>query len=109
MRAEVGKSADLAAVAAALEAPRAGGVRVRLIVLAGLGGAAVAPEHRRATAAVVAGLGLERADTIYVSPMRGALAPDALAAEAEALQQAIAERTAARVVPYAVDAFRYFA
>jgi len=108
LRAELGKSADLEALLGAVAAQRSAPLRTGVIVLAGAGGAARAAAHQEATASAVARMKLGPDDFVFVSPLREALPEGELALAAQALREAIAARSAARVAPYAMDAFRYY-
>jgi len=109
LRARLGKSADLAPLRDAVGAMRAGGVGAGITVLTG----AVAPEdtpaHHAATVAFVAGLDLDERDLVYVSPLDRAADPAAAAREATALTAALRGASGAKVSPYRVDLYRYFA
>jgi len=109
LRRELGKSAKLDHVAAVSEAIGGGGVARAFTVLAGPGGAARADEHLDGTAAFLASLDLERTDRIYLSPLRGSLPSDDLVRETARLREALKGATSARVIPYQLERFRYYA
>ncbi len=74
-------------------------------VLLGLGGPARAEAHRDATVATLAAMPLDAKDLVYLSPLRGSMPPDALAAEDRLLRAALVGRTRARATPYPAEAF----
>lgn len=110
LRAEVGKSGDLDTVARKLRGARAAaGLRLGLIVLAGLGGAARANEHITHTAQLIGQLGLSSSDIVYVSPLAETMGDAELEANTSELRLTIAASTPAQVASYAMHAFRYYA
>ena len=109
LRAELGKHPELAGMEAACRGLGAAGVRRAITILVGAGGAPRRRAHREATAAAVARLDLGPGDLVYLSPLQGALAPDAMEAEVEALRRAVAAATPAKPTPYRVDLYRYYA
>lgn len=109
LREEVGKSGDLVLLAAKLRALTASRVRLGLIVLSGLGGLERIQAHIAATAEFAALLELRRDDVVFASPLRGSMPDEALVAADALLRSALKGEVAARVVPYAMDVFRYYA
>jgi radical SAM superfamily enzyme YgiQ (UPF0313 family) len=109
LRAEVGKGRDLDALRARVAALKQGGLAVSLTVLVGLGGLDRRETHRAATLALLRDLPLERRDFVYLSPLRGALAPEYLAAETVAWRRAVGEATGARVGDYRIERFAWLA
>lgn len=109
LRARLGKPGPLPAVADTVAAARAGGVPVGLTVLTGAVRPGEVAAHLEATVAFVAARGLASADLVYVSPLDDAPDPAAAAAEARAMTARLRAATAARVAPYRVDLYRYFA
>jgi radical SAM superfamily enzyme YgiQ (UPF0313 family) len=105
LRAEVGKSADVPRFVADIAAMKAAGLKVAVTVLLGLGGPARAEAHRDATVATLAAMPLDAKDLVYLSPLRGSMPPDALAAEVRLLRAALVGRTRARATPYPAEAF----
>jgi radical SAM superfamily enzyme YgiQ (UPF0313 family) len=108
LRGALGKTPLIDALIGALRAVRQTAIRLGVIVLCGIGGPQRLVAHREATAAAIERLELRPSDLVFVSPLRGALDPVRLAEEERLLRQAIRQRTVARVVPYAMDAFRYY-
>lgn len=112
LRESVGKSGELnrliRLVSDARRATPAGAFRIGVIVMAGLGGAALVDEHLQATVDVVGRLELAEGDLVYVSPLAGSLEASALERERGRLKRALGAVTPARVVPYAMERFRYF-
>lgn len=109
LRAEAGKSGDVAAFVDAVRRAKAGGVRVAVCVLVGLVGAAPDRGHVEATCAALARMGLDPDDLVYVSPLEGSMPADALEERTRALRDAAIAATPARVRPYGADAFAAFA
>lgn len=109
LRAEVHKSGDITALAHKLRATTASQMRLGLVVLAGIGGQERHQAHLEATAELLGTLDLRRNDLVFISPLVGSMPPDALAEVDAALQQALKAASPARVVPYAMDDFRYYA
>lgn len=109
LRARLGKPADLTPLRDAVTGMREGGVGAGITVLAG----AVASEdvalHHDATVAFIAGLALGEDDLVYVSPLDRAADPAAALREADALTHALRALGGAKVSPYRVDLYRYFA
>ena len=105
LRAEAGKSGDVAAFVEGVRTAKSGGVRVAVCVLVGLGGAEAAARHLETSLDVLERMGLDARDHVYLSPLTGSLPPDALLAEERAWRDAVTEVTAARVSPYGADAF----
>ena len=109
----LGKPATVAGVARLVETLQQGGVSVGVIFLAGLGRA-----HVEKSAALVAGLGLDERDVVYVSPLvvdaRGPLAAQlerrgllGLDAEAEAGELRVRFKGRAKVARYDVRRWVY--
>lgn len=108
LRRRLGK-ADPARLVETVRALRAAGLSAGVSVLAGPGSPADAEAHLRGTAAVVRDLGLGPGDVVYVSPLEGALPEPALAAAAAELEAALRPVTRAKIAPYRMDLYRYFA
>lgn len=108
LRGELGKSADLERLLDAVATQRNAPLRTGVIVLAGVGGAARATAHLEATTNAIARMQLGARDLVFISPLRDALPQQELVSATLALRQSIAAHTAARVAPYALDAFRYY-
>jgi radical SAM superfamily enzyme YgiQ (UPF0313 family) len=107
LRRRLGKRSDLGPLRAMVGGLKEAGVPCAISILAGI--AAEDPErHARDTAGVVAELALGPGDIVYVSPLDASPGPHA-AREVSLLREALRGRTAARVAPYRVDLFRYYA
>lgn len=109
LRAALGKPADLAPLAGAVTTMKAGGVGAGITVLAGATRPEDVAHHKAQTVAFLAGLDLDDRDLVYVSPLDDAPDPAAATMEANALIAALRDQTRARVSPYRVDLYRYFA
>ena len=109
LRRSLGKSDAVEWFTSSVREVRAGGVAVGVIVLAGVGGEAAAHRHGRATAEAIRDMALDEQDIVYVSPLEGSMPAVELAQEASLLRRAIAAQTEARVAPYRMDLFRYYA
>ncbi len=109
LREALGKHGDLTAFERACDGLGEAGIRRAITVLVGAGGEAQRTGHREATAAAVGRLGLSGRDIVYLSPLEGSLAPAVMAAELADMRRAVAAATAAKVTPYRVDLYRYYA
>ena len=109
LRKAAGKSDDLGRFEDCVAAMRQAEVAVAVTVLVGLGGERARVEHRDRTVSALAGLPLSAADRIYLSPLAGSMAEDALRAETRAFRAALKGRTGAKVGAYLVRRFAYFA
>lgn len=105
LRAEVGKGADVGRFVGDVAAMKAAGVRVAVTVLLGLGGPTRADAHREATVEAVASMPLDAKDLVYLSPLRGSMPAEALAAEEPRWRAALVGRTPARATAYPAEAF----
>lgn len=116
LRQAVGKSADVSRLVARVAAARSArdprtrrALRIGVVVMVGLGGPEQASAHLEATAKAVHELALDRKDVVYISPLQGSMAPQALQQETTRLMSTLREHTTAHVVSYAMEQFRYFA
>lgn len=102
-----------------VERVKSAGLRTGVIVMAGVGGHELADAHLSETLDAVADLPLDSDDIVYVSPLdvgaaaqpeqfRGQMTGTEIAAQAERLKAALAERTPARASTYHVADFTYF-
>ncbi|MCC7138673.1 MAG: radical SAM protein [Planctomycetes bacterium] len=105
LRASVHKGADLARFEGEVAAAKAGGLRVAVTVLVGLGGAAAGPAHVRETAASVARMPLDGADLVYLSRLEGSLPEAALDAQEASMRDALGAVTRARPTVYPAEGF----
>lgn len=110
LRERLGKHPRVDTFTAAVQAARAGGVRMGLMVLAGITGSdsALRAEHHQRTCAAVTAMGLDAGDLVFVSPYDSA-EPAWARQDARELMRALRAATPARVAPYAMDRFRYYA
>jgi hypothetical protein len=109
LRAELGKSPDVPAFLEAVRAVRQSPVSLGLTILAGAGGAAAAERHRAGTCNAIRDLGLRPEDIVYVSPLEGPLPAPALEAETRHFLHRLRQTTAAKVTPYRIRCFCYYA
>lgn len=109
LRAKLNKGPDVDRLVDAVRQIKTGGLRVGVTVLAGVGGVERAVEQGAATADALAVMELDPGDLIYLSPLRGSMLSNELRAESARLRGALGAATAARVVPYSMDLFRYYA
>lgn len=109
LRAASGKRGDLRALLAQARAVRAGGLRLGLTVLVGLGGPRREPAHRRATVARIRALSLGPRDLVHLSPRVGGEDAEQARRELPAWRRALACATRARVVPYRLERFAWLA
>ena len=99
------KSPDVARFVATVAAAKAADVRIAVCVLVGLGGPAQAEAHRAATVAAIGSMPLTKTDLVYLSPLDGALPPEAVDAETAAWRAALAPVTPARASHYPAEGF----
>ncbi len=88
---------------------KAAGARVGVTILAGVGTEEARDAHEAGTREAVAAMDLGPADLVYVSPLvspSGDVAGDDAVAS---LREALAGATRAKLVPYRVERFRYYA
>ena len=109
LRATLGKSPDVPRFVERVRTLRRGGMRLGVTVLVGPGGLEAAQEHHRGTTATVERLELGPDDIVYLSPLREDGVMAELGAATAALRRALREKTAAKVVPYHMERFQYFA
>lgn len=109
LREALGKRGELDRVQAAVGALKEAGMQVALSILIGAGGLEAADAHRAETGAFISRLPLEERDLVYLSPLEGALPSAALAAQQRRFREDLVARTPARVVPYYVSLYRYYA
>jgi hypothetical protein len=109
LRAEAGKSPDLARFEAAVRDEKEAGLVMSVSVLVGLGGPARAAEHRDATVRFLLGLPLGPADRIYLSPLVPAGGGAVLVEEVGRWRADLVGRTRARVSDYRVERFAWLA
>ena len=109
LRSQLGKRGDLARLTVAARDLGQGGIRRGLTVLVGAGGAEASERHWQGTISAIEALDLGPGDIVYLSPLAGSLPPERLEREAEQLRRLLKRSTAARVVPYRFELFRYYA
>lgn len=108
LRRALGKSDDLSLLQQAIADIRAAQIRVGLTLLVGAGDVAEAARQRDATAAFIQALELAAGDVIYLSPLKGCAWPE-LDNHYALFRRQLRAHTAAKVVHYSMDKFRYFA
>jgi len=109
LRGQLGKRPDLERLIRSAELLAEGGIRRGLTVLIGAGGSGSIDRHREQTLKVIERLGLTRDDLVYLSPLADSLPEDRLDEAAERTRRLMRQATAARVVPYRFELFRYYA
>jgi len=109
LRRALGKSDELGKFVERVRRARQAGPSVGLTVLAGPGGCRSAVAHRAATVEALRAMDLCPRDIVYVSPLAGSMPVAALKDEMGALTEAIGAALVAKVAPYRLDGFRYFA
>lgn len=109
LRAGLGKSSRIDAFLAAVASCKEARVPLGVTVLVGAGGQPAWECHLCATVAVAERLHLEPNDIIYLSPLAGSMPRRQLEQQAAALTDALRARTPAKVVPYGIERFRYYA
>lgn len=108
LRTAINKSGDLATLKARVAEQRRGGVRTGLIVMVGIGSPDQFEAHLRATSEVIEHMALTSKEVVFVSPFDAA-PPGEVAVQADEMLNALRGVTAARVAPYAMEKFRYYA
>ncbi|MFK0571532.1 radical SAM protein [Endozoicomonas sp.] len=110
LRASLGKSGDLSKVSDTINSAKQSGMTIGLTVLTG-----AAPETKREmnlvnTLATIKGFDLSAKDIIYLSPLSdsGHIKTEAVA-EQKLFAESLRDVTEARVVPYQMQRFQYFA
>jgi len=109
LRKKLGKSDRIEDFKEALRVPRQMDMRLGIIVLVGAGGEAFRAAHRTATVQMLESLSWTRSDWIYLSPLSGGLPQDALQEELENFTRTLRNSVPARVAPYHINRFCYFA
>ena len=109
LREALGKAGDLARLVESVRRQGEAGLRRGVTVLVGAGGEAMRAVHRAATAKLLARLELEPTDIVYLSPLDGALAAARSDEETDEMRRAFAAVTPAKLSPYRMDLFRYYA
>ncbi|MBN2491602.1 MAG: radical SAM protein [Planctomycetes bacterium] len=109
LRKQLGKRPDLDRVLAALAGAKEAGLRCGITILVGAGGPQAAAAHRTATAEVLHRMPLEPGDLVYLSPYTAAMSRADTDREFARLRAALAPATRARIVPYRIERFAYFA
>ncbi|MCP4448935.1 MAG: hypothetical protein GY811_26920 [Myxococcales bacterium] len=108
LRANLGKSADMERLLTRVRNARDSGLSLGVMVLAGIGGTHEIDAHIEESAAVIDAMELSPKDLVFVSPLVGARDRRPLNEEAVRLHAALAQRTGAKVAPYAADKFHYY-
>jgi len=109
LRRAAGKSDDLVRFEATVEEQKAGGLRLSVTLLVGLGGPDAARMHRLRTIERVARLALGTEDYVYLSPLQGTGSRPWLAEELARWRSDLPPSTKARVGEYRIDRFAWFA
>lgn len=110
LRARLGKSGDLEKVLASVLASREAGMTVGLTLLVGACPSIEQRENVDRTIALIEGMGLGRKDIVYLSPLSqgGVVSPDA-SHEQLLYSDRLRQVTPARIVPYQMQRFHYYA
>jgi len=109
LRAQLGKAGELAPLHRAAEELRAAGLSVGVTVLVGAGGRGAMEAHHAGTCLAIERMGLGPRDLVYLSPLVDSLPPPALRAALDTLRTRLRSLTAAKVSPYRMDLFHYYA
>jgi len=109
LRAELGKRPELDRVLAAVATQKRAGLASGVTVLIGAGGRAAARDHLEATTATIGEMPLEASDMVYLSPLAESLSEGELAQEYRRFRARLAEVTRAKIVPYRIERYHYFA
>ncbi|MBF0351180.1 MAG: radical SAM protein [SAR324 cluster bacterium] len=115
LRRSMNKSADISAVIKTVQTQKAGGMRCAITVLAGLEDPDlnrepdVATHHLTATVDAIQRMELEKHDIVYLSPLDGHSWSAGISQEMEQFREMLQSATKARIIPYLIHRFRYFA
>jgi radical SAM superfamily enzyme YgiQ (UPF0313 family) len=109
LRSRLGKHPDLDAFIARVRQAKGAKIAIGITLLAGIPDAeARGATHIDQSCAAVRELELDAQDVVFVSPFDRA-EPQRARSEARALTEALRAVTQARIAPYAMDSFRYYA
>ena len=86
---------------------KAAGINVSVMVLAGL----YDPDgrHTKATSETIHAMELSRGDIVYISPLEQDPSGDRSDTQAKEMALSLSDSTAAKIAPYGISAYRYFA
>ena len=109
LRASLGKSGDLNLCTTTVQCARRAGINVGLTVLTGVAPKESRGEHKISTLNYIDSLQLSERDIVYLSPLsdHGCVSEVAIKEQIQ-LKALLAKTTAARIVPYQMQRFRYF-
>lgn len=111
----LGKDGLVSRTTGAVRAAIEGGLRIALMVLVGPGDERQAEVHRRATVHALDAMDLSREDLVFLSPLStgeygfDVLPADRIAEETRRFRCEIAAVTDARISPYRIEEFQYYA
>jgi len=109
LREKLGKQANLDRVNTAIRFLKRANIQVVLTVLVGAGGRAYTDAHRFATKRYIENARLSKKDIVYLSPLEDSLTPTQMSQEVKRFRKTLRENTPARISPYNMDRFYYFA
>ncbi len=110
LRQKWGKSADLTLLQMTVNTLKESGIRVSLTILTGFHKKSNFLNHITDTVAFIRSLPLSHHDILYISPLDPSpVSIETSDEQAESLKHEIRKVTTARVVPYFVNKFRYYA
>ena len=107
LRSKLGKAGDLSVVRGAVADYKAAGIEVGITVLTGACPVAEQYRHRQETSRFLSSLELERSDKVYLSPLSGSEFDSQ--SDQQQLRQMLRRELEAKVVPYQMQRFHYFA
>lgn len=109
LRRKLGKSDDLSRVLRSVEHQKAAGLECGVTVLLGDFGENTTPAHHDATVELLRQMNLDERDSIFLSPLLDTLGEKGAAAAVKTWSESLRSVSAAKVTPYAMQRFRYFA
>lgn len=109
LRKKLGKSDRIEDFKEAIHVARQTDIRLGIMVLVGAGGETFREAHRAATVRLLESLPWTQSDWIYLSPLSEGLPRDRLEEELEYFTRTLRNSVPARVAPYYINRFCYFA
>lgn len=109
LRKQLGKRSNLEKAINAIQFLKQAKIQVVLTILVGAGGRTFTDTHRTATTHFIENAGLNKKDIVYLSPLENSLIPVEMNQEVNRFRKALRQITPARISPYNMERFYYFA
>ncbi|MGK0289800.1 MAG: radical SAM superfamily enzyme YgiQ (UPF0313 family) [bacterium] len=109
LREELGKKGDIDSIIEMIKLQNQAGIRTAITVLVGVSGSASKEEHRLETVQVIQKMNLSPSDIVYLSPVADTLPQDQLKSETTKFKDDLKKVTSAKISPYLIERFHYFA